>query len=94
MCLQIFRLVSFPASSNPCKCTAVYSAISPTLASVKINQEIMIFTHKKSTHIYSRPGISKKTKEPRLFSGNKKLKALTKVKGNHFTVNCIREQIL
>ena len=36
----------FPASSNRCRCADAYSAISPTLASVKTNQEIMIFTDK------------------------------------------------
>ena len=36
----------FPASSNRCRWAAAYSAISPTLAKVKTNQEIMIFTDK------------------------------------------------
>ena len=37
-----------PASSSHCKCTVVYS-ISLTLASIKTNQEIMIFTAKQNT---------------------------------------------
>ena len=36
----------FPASSNRSRWAAAYSAISPTLAKVKTNQEIMIFTDK------------------------------------------------
>ena len=63
---KICRLV-FPASSSRCRCTAAYSAIS-LLASVKTNQEMSIFTDKK-THIcsYSGPGISEKTKKLRLY---------------------------
>ena len=60
---------------------AAYSAISPTLASVKTNLEMMIFTDKKDyPNVAIRvPGISEKTKETkkyvRLFISNKKLKA-------------------
>ena len=36
----------FPESSNRCWCAAAYSAISPTLAGDKTNQEIMTLTDK------------------------------------------------
>ena len=55
----------FPASSNWCRCTAAYSAISPTvLASNKSgNRDTHGQKKKLDTCSYSGPEISEKTKE-------------------------------
>ena len=58
--VYVILLGGFPASSNRCRCVAAYSAISPTLASVKTNQEIMTFTDNINYQMYlSRSGEGK-----------------------------------
>lgn len=87
----------FPASFNSCRCTAVYSAIIANSCSIKPNQEIIIYAWMKS---YQDVAIQvqvfqRKPKKQRLFSPNKKLKALTEKKENHFYgINCIYDKIL
>ena len=53
--LLVNLLTGFPASSNHCRCTVVYSAIQPTVLGFqrpKKNQEIMIFTAKNKTYLH------------------------------------------
>ena len=57
----------FPASSNPCRCTAAYSVIQPTVLASTISGNHDIQDQKElHTCSQSSPGISEKTKETKV----------------------------